>query len=182
MQSVTALAAGVWTSDPAHSTIGYAVPIVGVEHGTGVFRRHRATMAVAETGAVEGFAFELEAASVDAGDEVRDLRVTSMDFLDIENHPTISYTSSTVVDAGAVLEIEGRLVMNGLGHTVAIVATLGAPTTSPAGVSSVAMRATGHVSRAAFGLRGPLDADRRAQPDADVIRFTAELAFRHPGR
>ncbi len=181
MHTATAieLQPGLWASDPEHSSLHFSVPFLGVGRVTGVFRQHRASAVVAEGGLIERFDFEIDAASVDTNDEVRDLMITSMDFLDVENHPTIRYRSSEIVPEGEAFTVYGRLVINGMTHLVTVVASISSPITTAAGVQFMGVQATGHVSRAAFGLREPLDPETRAQPDADLIRFTSELTLRH---
>ena len=181
MQTATAieLQPGLWASDPEHSSLRFSVPFLGIGRITGVFRHHRASAVVGENGMIERFDFEIEADSVDTNDEVRDLLITSMDFLDVENHPTIKYQSAEIVPTGEAFTVYGRLVINGMAHLVTVIASISRPVTTSRGAQFVGVEATGHVSRVAFGLREALDPETRAQPDADLIQFTSDLTLRH---
>ncbi|MEM7286248.1 MAG: YceI family protein [Actinomycetota bacterium] len=171
------LTTGVWRSDPEHSLVRFAVPYLGISQVAGVFRQHRAEMVVGADGQPERFDFEIAAASVDTNDENRDLMITSMDFLDVEANPTITYRSDQVEVDGAGMTVTGQLKINGIGHVVTVGARLSEEVAADSGVMCVGLTATGHVSRFAFGLREPSDPRTRAQPDADLIRFQTDVTL-----
>lgn len=168
---------GTWRNAHDVSKLRFAVPYLGVTRITGIFRQHRGGLTVDESGRIIDIELEFAAASVDVGDDYRNELATSMDFLDVESYPWISFRSDEVVSNGDELDIAGQLRMNGIAHDVHVHGRITGLTETSTGEQCLGVEATGALSRAAFGLREPQDPVTRAQPDADLIRFHAEMVF-----
>ena len=168
---------GTWRNAHDVSTLHFAVPYLGVTRITGIFREHRGGLTVDDSGRIASVELEFAAASVDVGDEYRNDLATSMDFLDVESHPWISFRSREVVTDGNDLDVVGDLRINGIAHDLRVQGHITGVTTTSSGEHCLGIDATGTLSRSAFGLREPMDPATRAQPDADLIQVHAELAF-----
>lgn len=179
MQTMTALASGTWRSAHDVSKVRFAVPYLGVTRITGIFREHTGALTVDDTGRIAAVELEFSAASVDLGDDYRNELATSMDFLDVESYPWISFRSREVSVDGDDLHTVGDLRINGLVHELHVYGRMTGLTQTSRGEEWLGVEASGALSRSAFGLREPQDPATKAQPDADLVRFHAELVFMH---
>src|SRR6476469_6215189 len=99
--SVTApvVTAGTWTADAVHSDVSFKVRHMAVGKAKGSFALKSATLVVGDNGIADAsVTAEIAAASVDTKQEQRDAHVRSADFLDVENHPTLTFASNSVTD------------------------------------------------------------------------------------
>jgi polyisoprenoid-binding protein YceI len=92
----TTLAGGTWVADPVHSDISFKVRHMGVGKVRGTFALASAALTVGDDGG--RVTALIDPASVDTGNRQRDQHITSADFLDVENHPQIEFTSTEVRD------------------------------------------------------------------------------------
>jgi polyisoprenoid-binding protein YceI len=66
-------------------------------------------------------AFTIQAASIDTANENRDKHLRSADFFDVEKHPTISFTSSSIKQTGPnKFDVTGTLTMRGVAKKVTL--------------------------------------------------------------
>ena len=92
----------VWELDPAHSTIEFAVKHMMFTTVRGRFTKFSGTVRVDERNPdLSGVDVDIEAASIDTGVADRDTHLRSADFLDVENHPRITFRSTNVEGAHA---------------------------------------------------------------------------------
>lgn len=177
MKTMSAPSAGTWRDAHDVSKLRFAVPYLGITRITGIFREHQGRLTVDDSGRITSVELDIIAASVDVGDEYRNDLVTSMDFLDIESYPLISFRSTEVMTDGNDLEVVGHFRVNGIAQEVQIRGRVIGVTESATGEEYLGIEASGALSRSAFGLREPSDPATRAQPDADLVWMYADLAF-----
>jgi polyisoprenoid-binding protein YceI len=110
-----------WMVDPDRTTVEFAV-----RHWWGLAtvkgRLHRF-----EGSYVPGTSIELDvdARSVDTGNRTRDKHLRAADFFDIEEHPTVSFTSTRVVEAEpGRLHVSGDLEVAGVTQPLAFDASI----------------------------------------------------------
>lgn len=109
----------VWTVDPMHSSIGFAV----THHAVGTFRTgfdEFNGQYDPSTGALSGSA---RAHSVRAFPMLHDT-LLSPDFFDAEKHPEIGFASSAVKADGEVLTVEGELTIKGVAKPIQATGTI----------------------------------------------------------
>src|SRR4051794_26213770 len=98
-----------WQIDPAHSSIEFAVKHMMFTTVRGRFKDVKGTIAVNEQSPDNSSVnVEIDAASLDTGVADRDAHLRSADFLDVENHKTITFRSKRLVKA---LAAEGDRLM-----------------------------------------------------------------------
>lgn len=147
----TKLAPGTWTADAAHSSIEFRVKHMMIANVKGRFSEFAATVDVAEDGAmsIEG---TIEAASVDTHEKQRDEHLRSADFMDVENHPQITFRSTSVTVDDDDLTVVGDLTIRGTTRSVELEGDFNGVGMDPWGNERMALEVKGDISRKDFGL------------------------------
>src|SRR6476620_4453618 len=114
------LTAGTWAADAVHSDVSFKVRHMAVGKAKGSFALKSATVVVGDNGIADAsVTAEIDAASVDTKQEQRDAHVRSADFLDVENHPTLTFASNSVKDIdGEEFVLVGDLTIRGTSKQV----------------------------------------------------------------
>jgi polyisoprenoid-binding protein YceI len=110
---------GVWSVDPVHSMVAATAQHLGMSSVHGRFAEFRGRIDIAPTAEASTVVAEINAASIDTGNGMRDDHLRSADFLNVEHHPTISYQSTGLTPAGADRwTVHGRLTLAGVTRPV----------------------------------------------------------------
>lgn len=121
-----AAGADPWKLDKDHVHVTFTVGNIGFSTTHGQFRNFDAEIDFdpdnVETASVK---FTLDAASVDTNSKARDRHVRSKEFLDVKNHPEITFVSEKVrlIDTDTA-EITGQMTMKGVTQEEVFTATL----------------------------------------------------------
>ncbi|MET9873293.1 YceI family protein [Actinacidiphila glaucinigra] len=144
---------GPWTIDPAHSEVGAAAHHLGLSSVHGRFRTFAGRIDVAEQPLASSVEAVIDAASIDTGNGTRDEHLRSADFLDVREHPTVTYRSTSLEPAGADRwTVHGELTMRGVTRPVDLdLACLGTGP-DPWGGVRAAFRATAELRREDFAM------------------------------
>ncbi|MFJ8081508.1 YceI family protein [Streptomyces sp. NPDC096205] len=146
---------GPWTVDPAHSTVGAVARHLGISSVRGRFTDFTASIEIAPDDLTKSrVEAVIRAASIDTGNAMRDTHLRSADFLDVENHPEITYRSTGLSAAGPDRwTVHGELSLHGVVRPVDLdLACLGTGA-DPWGGTRAAFRATAELHRDDFALR-----------------------------
>jgi polyisoprenoid-binding protein YceI len=112
---------GDYTIDPSHSRLGFSARHAMVTTVRGQFGDFDGTAHVdAENPAASTVELTIRAASIATGTADRDGHLVSADFFDVENHPEITFTSTSVERDGAEWAITGDLTIKGVTKSVTI--------------------------------------------------------------
>ncbi|MHB8644847.1 MAG: YceI family protein [Thermomicrobiales bacterium] len=96
---------------------------------------------------------ELDASSITTGNEMRDNHMRSPDFLDVANHPTITFKSAHVEPQGSDrMRVTGDLTVRGVTKQITFDATFNGQGKNPRGVEVAGFTAETSISRKEFGL------------------------------
>ncbi len=114
--------AAQYTIDPAHSSANFQVKHMMVSKVNGHFKSVNGTInldeAAPEKSSVNA---EIDATSIETGDEKRDGHLKSPDFFDVANHPKITFKSTSVKAEGAgKYAVSGDLTMRGVTKPVVL--------------------------------------------------------------
>jgi len=110
---------GVWTIDPAHSSINVSARHLGMSSVRGRFDAFSGTIEVAHPVERSSVSAEIQAASVDTNNKMRDDHLRSKDFLDVERHPVITYRSAGLTQLSEERwTLDGELTLNGITRSV----------------------------------------------------------------
>lgn len=148
----------IWEIDPAHTTIEFAVKHMMFTTVRGRFKNFTGTVRVDERNPdLSGVDVDIEAASIDTGVADRDTHLRSADFLDVENHPRITFRSTGVDGAhakdGDHFRITGDLEIRGLAMPVTLEVTFEGVGKDPWGKQRSGFAARTEIDRREWGLR-----------------------------
>jgi polyisoprenoid-binding protein YceI len=142
--------AGVWSADATHSSVGFEVTHMGVSAFAARFATIEAELTSGDTGvALRGTA---SADSIDIRDESLLAHVKAADFLDVERHPEITFSSTRFDVSGQELVIVGDLTIKGHTREVEARGTLTPVVSDPTGNVRIGLAARTTISRTDFGL------------------------------
>ncbi|MEE1763001.1 YceI family protein [Streptomyces sp. SP18BB07] len=147
---------GLWTVDPAHSSVAAVAQHLGISSVHGRFTDFSASVEIAPTpdeGTKSRVEAAIRAASIDTGNATRDQHLRSPDFLDVERHPEITYVSTGLTPVGPDRwTVHGELGMRGVVRPVDLdLAYLGTGA-DPWGGTRAAFRATAELRREDFAM------------------------------
>jgi len=143
-----------WTIDQAHSQIGFSVRHMMISNVRGRFEKFSGTLEFDEkdlsTMSVE---IQIDAASINTREEQRDGHLRSADFLNAEEHPYLTFKSTSVerVD-DSNLRVAGNLTIVGATHPVTLDVEYAGTALSPWGTTSAGFSAHTKISRKEWGL------------------------------
>ncbi|MEL7156084.1 MAG: YceI family protein [Actinomycetota bacterium] len=148
------ISAGQWALDPAHSVVEFSVGHLGISVIRGRFGDVSAQLTAAEDLAGSSLTAEVAMASVDTGNEHRDTHLRSTDIFNAEEQPTMTFTSSSITDAGdGRYRVSGELSINGTTRTEHLDVVFGGTEDNPLDNSTRAgFSATGRIDRTDYGI------------------------------
>lgn len=144
--------AGVWSVDPAHSSLEFEVKHMMIANVRGRFAAFEGTLEAEPDGSVraEGLA---QVASIDTSDPDRDEHLRSPDFFDAERYPEIRFRSIRVErPEPGTYRVVGELTIKERTQQVKLQATVLGRGRDPWGNDRIAIQATGEIDRRDFGL------------------------------
>lgn len=150
---ITPLSTGTWELDPSHSTVGFTVRHLGFSKVRGGFSDYQGTVVVGDELADSKAEVTIQAASFFSGDEGRDEHVRGEDFLDVEQHPTLTFVTTGVRHvAGDEYVIVGDLTIRGVTQQVELATEFLGEDVDPFGNTKAGFEASTEIDREAFGL------------------------------
>lgn len=148
MASITELPAGTWTVDAAHSELGFVARHLMVTKVRGQFKEFEGTVKVGESLTDSQVSAVAQLASIDTGSADRDAHLKSADFFDVENNPTMSFTSTEVTEDS----LKGDLTIKGVTKPVVFDLDFNGLATDPWGNQKAGFEATAEINRKDWGL------------------------------
>jgi polyisoprenoid-binding protein YceI len=110
---------GPWSIDPAHSVIAATAQHLGMTSVHGRFLEFGGRIDIGSRAEESTVSAEIQAASIDTGNRMRDDHLRTGDFLDIEHHPTIAYRSTGLTATGSDRwTVHGELNLVGVNRAV----------------------------------------------------------------
>jgi polyisoprenoid-binding protein YceI len=147
-----------WEIDPAHTTVEFAVKHMMFTTVRGRFKNLTGTIRVDERNPDESrVEVEFDAGSIDTGVADRDAHLRSADFLDVENHPKMTFRSTRVSGAhrkeGDRFKVTGDLTIRGTSIPATLDVTFEGLGKDPWGKQRSGFSARGEIDRREWGLR-----------------------------
>src|SRR5690349_9028942 len=88
----TAATREIWSIDPSHTQVGFAVKHLMISNVKGRFRNVTGSVEVDPRGFGTLVDISIDASSLSTGDDKRDAHLLSGDFLHVEAHPVVQFT------------------------------------------------------------------------------------------
>jgi polyisoprenoid-binding protein YceI len=118
---VNSLLAANYTIDPGHTYVSFAVNHLGFSTMRGKFNQQSGSLNYDPAGKKASVTIEIDAASIDTGHEKRDQHLSSPDFLNAVEHPTITFKSTKTGWSGDKLStVTGNLTILGVSKPVTL--------------------------------------------------------------
>ncbi|TDC49041.1 YceI family protein [Jiangella ureilytica] len=150
---LTVPAAGVFTLDPAHADVTFAVRYLMVTRISGRFGDVRATLTIGEDPTASHVEVVVGTASLATGEDDRDERLRSADFFDVAHHPELTFRSTRIAHVqGNEFVLAGDLTIRGTTRPVDFRASFDGVGFDPWGAQVVGLSARTEIDRERWGL------------------------------
>ncbi|MGX7828054.1 YceI family protein [Actinokineospora sp. 24-640] len=145
---------GAYAIDPAHSRVGFVARHAMVTKVRGGFNEFEGT-AVLDGAAPEKstVALTIQVASIDTRNGQRDEHLRANDFLDVANHPAITFASTAIAhDGGADFQVTGDLTIKGVTREITFPLEFQGSATDPFGNERVGFEGALTINRKDYGV------------------------------
>ncbi len=165
-----------WAIDASHSHVEFAVKHMMFSTVKGSFSGVSGTITLDEENiANSSVTVEIDASTINTRDEKRDAHLRSADFFDVEQYPTITFTSTKVEPNGDDLRITGDLTMHGVTMPVVLEAEFTGRGMSPFGMEVIGYTAKTKINRSDFGLTWNAALETGGVLVGDEIKITIDI-------
>lgn len=153
MSSAVAVAARTFTIDASHSEATFRVRHL-LTKVRGRFREFAGTIQFNQGQPQQSSVqFTIQAASIDTNEANRDTHLRSGDFFDVEQHPTLTFTSTAVTPRSAeAFDVAGTLTIRGVAKAIVLPVTFQGVARDPWGNERAGFEAEITINRKDFGL------------------------------
>ncbi|MDQ1745648.1 MAG: hypothetical protein QOE23_3987 [Pseudonocardiales bacterium] len=173
--SIPGYLAGTWSIDPAHSDVSFSVRHMMVSKVKGRFGSFSGTIVTAEDPAQSSVTAEIDLNSIDTNNAQRDDHIRSRDFFEVEKHPTMTFTSTSVRADGGDFLLTGDLTLKGITKPVTLKLELNGIGPDPYGGTRAGFTATTEISRKEFGVDIDMPMDGGGVVIGDRISIALEI-------
>ena len=146
------LTAGTWTIDPSHTSVTFAARHLMVSKVRGRFSGVSGVITIADDASLSSVEATIDMATISTDDDQRDGHLRSGDFLDVENHPTMTFVSTAVRADGTDYVLVGDLTIKGVTKSVELELEFEGVEGDPWGGTRVGFSAEGEINRKDFGM------------------------------
>ena len=145
--------AGTFAIDPNHSHVGFVARHMVFTKVRGQFPEVEGTVTLAEDPTESTVDVTIKTATVNTGAPDRDQHLRSGDFFDVENHPEMTYRSTSIRHQGGdEFVVTGDLTIRGVTKPVELAVTFEGVGTNPWGRQVAGISARAEVDREEWGL------------------------------
>jgi polyisoprenoid-binding protein YceI len=150
---VTLPEAGTFTIDPAHTNVGFVARHMVFTKVRGQFPEVEGTVILGADPAESTVDVTIKTATVTTGAADRDRHLRSADFFDVENHPEMTFRSSSIRHLGGPeFLVTGDLAIRGVVRPVELAVTVEGAGVDPWGRQVAGVSARAEVDREQWGL------------------------------
>jgi polyisoprenoid-binding protein YceI len=179
MTTATAITTGTWALDPTHTEVGFTVRHI-MSKVRGKFETFEGTLVTADDVTDSRVDVSVDLNSINTGTVDRDNHLRSSDFFEVENHPTMTFASTGVVEkAPGELVVQGDLTIKGVTKPLELAVEVLGEGSDPWGGTRIGVEATGLISRKEFGIdfNIPLEGGKVVIGDKISIVINAEAVL-----
>ena len=99
LSTIPGYVSGTWDIDPVHSEVSFVVRHMVVSKVRGRFDRFEGTIVTGDDPLQSSVEATINAGSVNTNQDQRDAHIRSADFLDVDNHPEITFRSLAILNS-----------------------------------------------------------------------------------
>ncbi len=143
---------GTWKLDPSHSELTFSVRHLAISKVRGSFQTFDVTVVTPEDPSQISVVASVDVASVNTGQEQRDGHLRSSDFFLVEEHPTMTFTSTGITVDGDDFTLVGDLTLRGVTKSVTLTGEFGGIVTDGYGQTKAGASASTKINRQDFGV------------------------------
>ena len=168
-----------WAIDPTHSEIGFKVKHMMFTNVSGQFDNYEGSITTEDdTFENANIQFSGDINSVNTGNADRDNHLKSADFFDGENHPKLTFKSTSFkkIDDNNY-ELTGDLNIRGISKSVKFPVEFSGMMTDPWGNTKVGFNISGKINRKDWGLNWNSALETGGVLVSEEVRLDIELQF-----
>jgi len=175
-QQTVTIPTGTWELDPGHTSVNFSARHLMVSKVRGRFTSFHGTINIADDPLLSSVTAVIDTASVDSNDEQRDGHLKSADFLDVANHPTMTFTSTGTRQVGKDdFEVDGNLTIRGTTRPVTLQLAFLGVQKDPWGGTRAGFEASTEFSRKDFGLEWNVALEAGGVVVGDKVKVEIEV-------
>jgi polyisoprenoid-binding protein YceI len=168
-------APGTWALDTTHTDVSFSARHLMVTKVRGHFPLAGGTVTIAENPLESSVVATIDLAGLHSGDPGRDEHLRSADFFDVEHHPTATFRSTRVEDAGhGSYRLIGELTIKDVTRPVTLDLEYLGAVASPWGDQRAGFSATTEVSRKEWGLEWNVALEAGGVVVGDKVRLSID--------
>ncbi|MCD8742075.1 YceI family protein [Mucilaginibacter roseus] len=173
------MATTTWVLDPTHSEVQFKVKHLVISTVTGSFKSFEGKLETEGDDITNGkVEFSLDVNSIDTNQEQRDGHLKGPDFFDADNHPKITFKSTSLTAKGDDEYVaEGDLTIKGITKPVTLNVEFGGSADDFYGNTKAGFEVTGKINRKEFGLTWDGVTEAGSIVVGDDIKLIANVQF-----
>jgi polyisoprenoid-binding protein YceI len=142
----------IWDIDPTYSQVSFALQVMRLSTTRGRFKTLRGQLHIDEQHPANSWvAAEVDAASIDTHNRVRDAHLRSGAFFDVKQYPAITFQSTSITQVDDQnYQVTGNLTMHGVTHPITFAVAYNGQRTRLGGRAGLSASAT--INRNDFGV------------------------------
>ncbi len=144
--------AGTWDIDPVHSDISIVAKHFVISKVRGHFEDYAGTIVTGENTLDSAVTATIKSASINTKNEQRDGHIRGADFLDVEQFPEITFTSTGLTADGDDFKLAGNLTLHGVTKPVTLKMELSGLGPDAYGGTRIGLSAKGSILRSEFDM------------------------------
>ncbi|MFR9675309.1 YceI family protein [Streptomyces sp. TR02-1] len=169
---------GTYTLDPAHTRIGFVARHAMVTKVRGAFNDFTGTARIdGENPEQSSVELVIKAESIDTRNADRDGHLRSNDFLDMANHPEITFRSTGVKQSGDdAFDVTGDLTIKGVTRSVTVPFTYEGQAKDPFGNERIGLEGALTIDRRDYGVTWNAALETGGFLVSDTVRLEFEVS------
>jgi polyisoprenoid-binding protein YceI len=167
--------AGTWDIDPVHSHIGLVARHLMVSKVRGNFTKFEGAITTAANPLESSASATIDTTSLDTNNAQRDSDVKGENFLDVANHPAMTYRSTSVRQDGDAFIVTGDLTIKGVTRPVELAVEVNGFGPDPYGGTRAGFSASGEINRNDYGITANMVLPTGGVVVSEKIQLTLEV-------
>lgn len=144
--------AGTWEIDPVHSHVGFVARHLMVSKVRGNFTKFEGQIVTAANPLESTATATIDTTSVSTGNPQRDGDIAGENFLDVANHPAMTFQSTGIRPGDGDFIVDGDLTLKGITKPVQLKVEVNGFGPDPYGGTRAGLSATGEINRTDYGI------------------------------